>query len=138
MAAHDLSDVKLLTSGSLDFTSTGVKWKFPHFTSLRIKRFAVLLSAAPGDAGTVELRKVNQAGTATVLATIELLTTHAADDLVYAALVSGSSALPIVTAEEHLDVNVLAASASVSAEYAVVEFSLEPSPSAPTNTIATT
>lgn len=137
MSAHDLSDVRILTSGSMDFTSTGVKWKWPHFTSIRIKRFAILLSAAPGDTGTVQLRKVTQAGTATVLATIELLTTHTADDLVYKALVSGSSALPVVAGNEYLDINVSASSASVSAEYAVVEYTIEPS-QANSNMTATT
>ena len=128
MAAHDLSDIKLLTSGSLDFTTTGVKWKFPHFTPLRIKRWAVLLNAAPGDAGTIQLRSVTQAGTATVLGTITLATTHTADDLIYQNLTSGSSALPVADGNEYLDINVDGASASVSAAYVVVEFTLEPAP----------
>ena len=122
-----LSSIILLTSGSLDFTSTGVKWKFPHLTSLRIKRWGIVLNAAPGDTGTIQLRKINQAGTATVLGTIELLTTHTTDDTVYQELMSGSSATPIVAGNEVLDINASASAASVSACYVVVEVSIEPS-----------
>lgn len=134
MSAVGLSETRLLTSPSLDLTSTGVKWKVPHLQGVRIKRWGILLSAAPGDAGVVTLRKTDTAGTATILSTINLLTTHTADDVVYAELTSSSSvgigtpsALPIVAGDSHLDVNVSNASASVSAEYVVIEYTLEPS-----------
>ena len=134
MAIGNTSDTQFLTSGSLDLTSTGVKFKFPHTQPVRVKRWGILLSAAPGDAGTIQLRKVDQAASATVLSTITLATTHTAADLVYAELTGTSDAgigspgaTPLVAANEYLDVNVDGASASVSAEYVVVEFSVEPS-----------
>ena len=133
MSVGNTSDTQVLTSPSVDFTSTGVKWKVPLTQPVRVKRWGVLLSAAPGDTGTLQLRKVSSTGTATVLSTIELLTTHTADDLVYAELTGSSDlgigspgATPVVTADFHLDVNASASAASVSAEYVIVEFSLEP------------
>lgn len=133
MALGNLSQTQILTSASLDFTSTGVKFKFPLTQPIRVKRWGILLSAAPGDTGTIQLRKVSSAGTATVLSTIELLTTHTADDLVYAELTGSSDtgigspgATPVVTADFHLDINASASAASVNAEYVVVEFSVEP------------
>src|SRR3990167_3871805 len=133
MSVGNTSDTQVLTSWTMDFTSTGVKFKFPLTQPIRVKRWGILLSAAPGDTGTIQLRKVSSAGTATVLSTIELLTTHTADDLVYAELTGSSDtgigspgATPVVTADFHLDINASASAASVNAEYVVVEFSVEP------------
>ena len=144
--SYGLSDIRILTSSSLDFTSTGVKFKFAHTVPFRVKRWGILLSAAPGDAGVVQLRKAGSTGTATVLSTINLLTTHAAHNTVYAELVAAASvgigtlgAFPLVTGDFRLDINVSDASASISAEYVVIEVSFEPAePSANTLMTVTT